>query len=302
MSLSEVINPRRYRDREWLKFHAELESYSTDKHVFLHTQGEVVRKGYEWTQCIYGLSRLGFIVKDAKALGVGAGREPVIFWLADRIAHVTATDLYGNETWSANEAPSEILGNPNAFCPRSFAIDRVSFMSADGTRLPFEQHTFDFCWSLSSIEHFGGHDAAAKAIREMSRVTKPGGVICVATEYLLLPEYQHPEYFNRKDLEQYIIGGSPDLALVDSMSWELPPQEYLIDSIALWGGVHRRRRHVVLNDGDVQWTSVIVFLRKTGGSDVRSLVARFDRALKLMVQRARLIRNVGSQLGLPLQV
>jgi SAM-dependent methyltransferase len=292
MSLSEVINPRRYRDREWLKFHAELELYSTDKHVFLHTQGEVVRKGYEWTHCIYGLSKLGMIGQHAKALGVGAGREPVIFWLADRIAHVTATDLYGNETWSAGqdaEAPSEILNDPQAFCPRSFAIDRVSFMCADGTRLPFEHHTFDFCWSLSSIEHFGGHDAAAQAMREISRVTKPGGIICVATEYLLLPEYQHPEYFNRTELERYIIGGSADLTLVDSMSWELPPQEYLIDSIPLWGGVHRRRRHVVMNDGDVQWTSVIVFLRKAGGSGVRgSLVTSLDRAWKLMLRRARL--------------
>ena len=265
MPLSEIINPRRFDDPEWRRYHIELEPYSTEKHVFQHTEGHINRKGYEWTHCIYGLSKLGVITAQARALGVGAGREATIFWLADRIAHVTATDLYGNETWSNTsgaEATAEILSDASKFCPRSFRTDHVTFQIADGTSLPFATNSFDFCWSLSSIEHFGGHEAAAKAMREMSRVTKLGGIVCVATEYLLLPEYQHHEYFNRRDLETYIIGASPDLQLVDSMAWDLPAPEYLIDSVALWSGVHRRRRHVVLNDGEVQWTSAILFLRK----------------------------------------
>ena len=101
-SLSEVINPIRYEDPEWDAHHRDLEGYSVDKHVFRHTGGEVYRKGWEWTQCIFGLQKLGMIRSNAKALGVGAGHEPVIFWLADRIGLVTATDLYGNETWSKN--------------------------------------------------------------------------------------------------------------------------------------------------------------------------------------------------------
>lgn len=267
MPLSEVINPRRYKNPRWLALHRELESYSTDKHLFLNTQGEIARKGYEWTHCLYGLSKLGVVLPNARALGVGAGREPIIFWLADRIEHVTATDLYGNETWAGYrdaEAPAEILKDSSKFCARSFNMERVSFQLADGTNLPFGDNAFDFCWSLSSIEHFGGHEAAAKAMREMARVTRPGGIVCVATEYLLLPEYRHPDYFNREDFERYIIGASPDLRLVGRMSWKLPPVEFLIDSVVLWQGVHRRRRHVVLNDGGVQWTSIIAFFRKSG--------------------------------------
>jgi SAM-dependent methyltransferase len=284
MPLSEVINPRRFDDPEWLRYHTALEPYSTEKHVFLNTEGQINRKGYEWTHCIYGLSKLGAITDRSRGLGVGAGREATIFWLADQIAHVTATDLYGNETWSKTsgaEATAEVLANPGKFCPRPFRADHVTFEVADGTKLPFADGSFDFCWSLSSIEHFGGHEAAAAAMREMARVTNLGGIICVATEYLLLPEYRHHEYFNRHDLETYIINASPDLQLVDSMSWELPPLEYLIDSVALWAGVHRRRRHVVLNDGEVQWTSAIMFLRKRDRS--AGLVTRLRRKWRSMV-------------------
>jgi SAM-dependent methyltransferase len=153
----------------------------------------------------------------------------------------------------------------------------VSFKFADGTNLPFEDNSFDFCWSLSSIEHFGGHEAAAKAMREMARVTRPGGVVCVATEYLLLAEYRHQEFFNQKDFEKYIIGASPDLLMVGKMSWKLPPVEYLIDSVLLWDGVHRRRRHVVLNNGEIQWTSAIAFFRKRGGTIFANLARRLRR-------------------------
>lgn len=81
-------------------------------------------------------------------------------------------------------------------------FSRIDFVNASGTDIPFRDATFDCCWSLSSIEHFGGHEAAARTMREMARVTKPGGIIAVATEFLLLPEYRHLEYFSREDLEQ----------------------------------------------------------------------------------------------------
>jgi SAM-dependent methyltransferase len=272
VSLSEVCNPHRYCDKEWLAVHRELERYSIDKHCFLHLSGEIVRKGWEWTHCLYGLQKLGFVRPDAEGLGVGAGRECVIFYLADRIKRVVATDLYGNEVWQhsdGKEAPKAILDDPVKFCPAPFRTSAVTFLTADGTALPFDGASFDFCWSLSSIEHFGGHEAAAKAVREMIRVLKPGGIACVASELLLLDEQSHYEFFNRREVEQFVIGASPDADLADDMSWDLPPLAFLIDSIVFRPdehGIHRRRRHVVMNNGQVQWTSFMVFLRKRYGS------------------------------------
>ncbi|MCZ0733006.1 class I SAM-dependent methyltransferase [Phreatobacter sp. AB_2022a] len=266
MPLSEVMNVSRYSDERWLSLHLELETYSIDKHVFKTHEGEIYRKGWEWTHCLYGLEKLGALQPNAQALGVGAGREPVIFWLADRIGHVTATDLYGNEAWAGSngaEAPAEIVKDAKRFCAREFNSKKVTFANVDGTDIPYASNSFDFCWSLSSIEHFGGHEASARAVREMGRVVKPSGIVCIATEYLLLPEYRHAEFFTRDQIEKYVIGASPELELVDGMSWDLPPLDYLIDQICFRSdGVHRRRRHVILNDGFVQWTSFMVFLRK----------------------------------------
>lgn len=260
-SLCELCDPARYDDPDWMTLHREIETYSVDKHVFRHTNGgHVYRKGWEWTHCVYGLERLGALRPDSRALGVGAGREPLIFYFGERIAQVTALDLYGGQ-WT-NEATADILKHPERWCPKKTDLSRVRFRTGSGTEIPFGDRQFDFCWSLSSIEHFGGHDAAARSMREMARVTKPGGIVAVATEYLLLPEYTHDEYFNRADLEQSIVRASPDLELVSDIDWDALPAKYLIDSVVLPHGVDRIRRHVVLNDGSIQWTSVLLFLRK----------------------------------------
>jgi hypothetical protein len=98
----------------------------------------------------------------------------------------------------------------------------------------------------------------------MGRVVRPGGLVVIATEYLLAEEYQHVEYFNKSEVLEYLVNASPQLALVEPIDFSLPPAEYLFDSVVCWEGVHKTRRHVVLNDGRVQWTSIMIFLRKQG--------------------------------------
>jgi SAM-dependent methyltransferase len=263
--ICEVVNPERYGDPEWLAVHRDLERYSIDKHCFQHCTGQIYRKGWEWTQCIYGLRKLGMIREDKVALGVGAGRECVIYYLADHVARVVASDLYGAEAWTrvgGLEADLRLLEQSKAACPPTVDFSKIVFETQDGTRLTYEDASFDFCWSLSSIEHFGGHEAAAAAMREMARVTRPGGVVAVATELLMLEEYQHDEYFTRADVDRYIVRASADLELVEDIDFDTLSVPYLVDSVPLPHGVDRLRRHVVLNDGHVQWTSVMMFFRK----------------------------------------
>ncbi|MGH9116251.1 MAG: class I SAM-dependent methyltransferase [Acidimicrobiales bacterium] len=201
-----------------------------------------------------------------RAIGIGAGRECVIFWLADRLAHVVATDLYGNEGWTrahGREADAAVLTDAQPFCRRPIRHQSLEFRIMDGTDLgDYPDATFDVAWSLSSIEHFGGHARASGAVREMARIVKPGGVVVIATEFLLLAEQTHPEFFNRLEFEEYVLNASPRLELVEPVDWSLPPLEYLVDSIVCWDGVERTRRHVVLNDGENQWTSILVFFRR----------------------------------------
>ncbi len=50
---------------------------------------------------------------------------------------------------------------------------------AEAERLPFEDATFDACWTIGGFTYFRDHDAA---LREMRRVTRPGGPVVVADE------------------------------------------------------------------------------------------------------------------------
>jgi SAM-dependent methyltransferase len=256
-----------YTDDRWRHLFQELGTYSREDHIFGNPDPpNVYRKGWEWTQTIYGLERLGMIKPQYCAIGVGAGRECVIFWLGDRLQQVVATDLYGSGQWTATwgrEADATVLDDPQAFCPRPIRSGVVEFRVMDGTDLgSYPDETFDISWSLSSIEHFGGHVRSADAVREMARVVRPGGIVVIATEVLLLPDQTHPEYFNRSDFEKHVIDACPRLELIEPVDWTLPPTEYLVDAVVYPQGVERTRRHVVLNDGQVQWTSLIAFFKK----------------------------------------
>lgn len=267
LPLSSLTNVHAFSDQDWLEVFHDLATYSYDTHIFTSFEPPVVyRKGWEWTQTLWGLRQLDMIQPEFRALGVGAGRECVIFWLGDHLGQVVATDLYGNEEWTTSggkEADAGVLVDPQAFCPRPIRQDVIEFATMDGTDLSaFADGTFDISWSLSSIEHFGSHSRAGDAVREMARVVRPGGVLAIATEYLLLGDQSHPEYFNREEIEANLLNASPLLELIEPVDWSLPPTEYLIDSIVVPQGVDRTRRHVVLNDGQVQWTSILAFFRR----------------------------------------
>jgi len=50
------------------------------------------RKPYEFTQLLFGCRRLGVLRDDAAFLSVGAGHEHVLYWLANHVRRVVATD------------------------------------------------------------------------------------------------------------------------------------------------------------------------------------------------------------------
>jgi SAM-dependent methyltransferase len=55
--------------------------------------------------------------------------------------------------------------------------DRLAWAEAEN--LPFDDATFDACWSIGGFTYYDGHEAA---LREMRRVTRPGGPVVVADE------------------------------------------------------------------------------------------------------------------------
>jgi ubiquinone/menaquinone biosynthesis C-methylase UbiE len=90
---------------------------------------------------------------DVLVLGVGGGDE-LGLWRQVLPASLTAVDFRQHDRWSSEGG--------------------VRFASADVRALPFGDSSFDLVASTALLEHVDGVDAC---MREMARVTRPGGLV-----------------------------------------------------------------------------------------------------------------------------
>ena len=254
VQLCELANPAKWDNPEWLAILKSLAAAPIDK-------AQMHRKAYELTQTIFGLQRLGRLDDTARILSVGAGHEPILYWLANRAGKVVAADLYEGE-WQqkfSREGDPEVLGDPGIFAPFPYRRDRLAFLRMDGSRLGLRDASFDVVYSLSSIEHFGGVDGARRSVAEMARVLRPGGILALATEWCVRGA-AGGEIFSPEQVRRII--DHPSLGLVqpiDDRVWdryETPPVDLRVDRF--------QSPHMLLKHDDAIFTSVFVFLEKRG--------------------------------------
>lgn len=140
------------------------------------------RKTWELAMLALFLRDVGRLHEGTEALAVGAGDERIVFWLANRIGRVVATDIYGAGSFAQREALASMLTEPRAHAPFPYREDRLEVRYMDGRELAFPDESFDVVFSVSSIEHFGGPRDIARAARELGRVLRPGGHAVIITE------------------------------------------------------------------------------------------------------------------------
>ena len=143
------------------------------------------RKHWEYAMLTLFLEELGLLREDTRILSVGAGHETVLFWLANRVAKVVATDIYGEGSFSEQEANRTMLSDPTSFAPYPYRESHLEVRHMDATRLDLPDDSFDAVFTLSSIEHFGSWENIRQSAREMARVLRPGGAAFVVTECFL---------------------------------------------------------------------------------------------------------------------
>jgi SAM-dependent methyltransferase len=179
--------------------------------------GLIHRKDWEWALGIIAMRRFNRLNKRCTAIGVGAGREEVLFYLANYLGHIYATDLYDAKNWK-NFAPSDFPENPRKYAPFPYKEDALTVLRMDGRNLKFPLDTFDVAFSFSSIEHFGGknHSGALRCLKEIERVLKPGGIAVITTEYIL-NDKEHPEFFNGRTIYSDLINNLDKLQLVEPL-------------------------------------------------------------------------------------
>lgn len=253
VQLCELANPAKWDNPEWMDL---LLSYG----VIAGHKEAMHRKGYEFTQLIFGLKALGALRGNASVLSVGAGHEAPAFWLSNHVRHVVATDLYAGEWQSigAREGDAAVLARPEDFAPFGYQRDRLTFLRMDGRRLAFHDAAFDVAYSLSSIEHFGGVAGASAAVREMARVVRPGGIVAIATDWCV-DGPPADEVFTPADVRQ--ITDVPNLSLVqpiDDRVWSRY-RTAIVDVRE----TPLKTPHMLLRQGDTVFTSVMMFLRRS---------------------------------------
>jgi SAM-dependent methyltransferase len=252
--LCELANPAKWDNPEWLGVLRELGLPAEDK-LAMH------RKAYEFTQTVWGLRRLNRLHDDAAILSVGAGHEPLLYWLANCAGQVIATDLYEGSWQSAGAAEGDrrVLTHPWEYAPFPYRRERLRFLQMDGCHLAFADGTFDIAYSLSSIEHFGGWAGSRRAVEEMARVLKPGGLVVLATEWRVAGPDREEVFAPEAFRELIAVEGLTLVEPLDDRVW----QRYTGSPIDLRRNPYETPHMLVAIDGTV-FTSVFVFLRKAG--------------------------------------
>ena len=255
-----------------------------DEHAELH------RKFWEYAMLGMYLEDVGALRDDARVLAVAAGHEEPLFWLANRVARVVATDIYGDGGFAVpgREADASMLTDPASFAPYPYREDHLEVQHMNALDLQFDDDTFDVTFSLSSIEHFGSPANFRQAAAEMARVTRPGGHVIIVTEVLLgrrlldeplvnyaiklatagrlastaRPDKRAQDAFTPKELQRDIIA-PVGAALVQPMDMNLAPASY--DNLIAWGtdGTLTPRSgdpypHIMLQAHGSPWTSAFL--------------------------------------------
>jgi SAM-dependent methyltransferase len=237
----------------------------------LNPQGLIHRKDWEWAIGIMAMKRFDKLNKSSTAIGVGSGTEPIPFYLANKISHVYATDLYEESRWK-EDISLDFPEDPQKYSPFPYREDALTVMRMDGSKLDFPDETFDIAFSFSSIEHFGGknHSGALKAMREIERVLKPGGIAVIATEYILNGK-KHPEFFNKKTIHSDLIDKINKLKPVEPLDLRMTAStlDTIIDHFTIdanWDNVDEeyKKSHplVLLKIRNILFTSIMIVFQK----------------------------------------
>lgn len=253
--------------------------------------GREYRKYWEVAMAARSLRDFGALGGHAEVLGVGAGTENTIFWLTRHARRVHATDLYlaGGE-WGDTASPL-MLTAPERLYADPWFPRRLIVQHMDGRELRYEDASFDGVFSCSSIEHFGDLEDVHRALAEMCRVLRPGGVAVVSTELRLEgppPGLPGVLMFDGPQLEQLLAGldwepvdGLDTGVSAETLATAVPFADAAADVHAHTEQYGRLRfdtlewtryPHLALTQDDLVWTSVNLTLRKR-----RSAVRRLAR-------------------------
>jgi SAM-dependent methyltransferase len=246
--------------------------------ILARKPGLIHRKDWEWALGSLAMKRFGKLNENCIAIGVGAGKEAILYYLANHLKHVYATDLYKGDGWN-KFSPPDFISNPRKYAPFQYNESALTALKMDGRKLKFPSDSFDIAFSFSSIEHFGGtnHAGALASMMEIERVLKPGGLAVISTEYILndkeAPDLSN-QFFNRRTIYSELINRLDRLKLVEPLDLRISTKtlNVVIDALKdneKWDlnkydeEYKKANPYILLKMNDILFTSVMLVFQKS---------------------------------------
>jgi ubiquinone/menaquinone biosynthesis C-methylase UbiE len=200
------------------------------------------------------MMKLG-IKPDMKVADIGCGTGSVSFMISPMVGELGQVVGVDSNQYAINYC-NEIA--------RSQGILNAKFIISDAASLDFESHTFDVSYSRFLFQHVKD---ASQALREMVRVTKPGGVVmvedCDLFTWLLYPKNESVSklwhWYESIQLER---GTDPEIG---RKLYAMFLDEGLEPSVDVYS------KSVYLNR-DVFWKSITAVLEKINNEELKKLI------------------------------
>jgi len=156
---------------------------------------------------------------DERVLDIGCGRGLLLIGAAKRIrsGKVTGIDIWNANDLSGNH-PDNTLSNAKA----EGVGDRVKIDEADARKLPAGANTYDVVLSGLAIHNIQDRAEREKALREILRVTKPGGHIAI---FDIFHASAYEKYFTENGCEPITRSGL-------SFLWCVPTRWFVVRKTA----------------------------------------------------------------------
>lgn len=129
-------------------------------------------KGVDFSRCFEYLVAYQKLLCKCKGtlLDVGSYQSPFPLFMASEGFKVLATDI------------ENFVARQKKWASKTKVMDRFSIVLTNGSRLSFKDSSFDAISAISTIEHIPD-DGDIKALTEIGRAIKPGGLVFVSVPY-----------------------------------------------------------------------------------------------------------------------